>query len=262
MSDFSVQMANIDPISSRRETIDVLSYAVVHNAVVVTGLLGSYFSSHHGLSESATFILETCPGDVPEPISGALQCIQGVNHMRQDPAYADCLIRVQDGIEFRAHKCILAAQSAYFSGMFESGPLRSLSISLPVCISCDEWVLGMVESVDSVVVLDDIEASVMDAVLDFVYGRVVSVAPDQAVAVFKASDRLQLPDLTRLVVGILKNDIQLDTIFDVLHIAGNYMNEELWSACVAFTRSNTHQLRRTSPPRQSSLALLESIMWC
>ena len=105
----------------------------------------------------------------------------------------------------------------------------------------------MVESVDNVVVLDDIEACVMEVVLDFAYGRVVSVAPDQAVAVFKASDRLQLPDLTRLVVGILKNGIQSDTIADVLNIAGNYMNEELWSACVTFTRSNTHHLRRISP---------------
>lgn len=128
MNDFSIQTANIDPISSRRESVDVLSYAVVNNAVVVTGLLGSYFSAHHGLSESATFILETCPGQVPEPISGALQCIEAVSGMREDAAYTDCLIRVHDGVEFRAHKFILAGQSNYFSRMFDSGLAQILAL--------------------------------------------------------------------------------------------------------------------------------------
>lgn len=121
MNDLSVMPANIDPISSRRESVDVLSYAVVEDSVVVTGLLGSYFSAHHGLSESATFILETCPGHVPEPISGTLQCVQAVGEMRKDVCYADCSIQVMDGVEFSVHKFILAAQSSYFSKMFESG---------------------------------------------------------------------------------------------------------------------------------------------
>ena len=121
MNDFCVQGASIDPISSRRESVDVLSYATVHNSVVVTGLLGSYFSAHQGLSESATFILETCPGKVPEPTSGALQCVCAVSEMRHDTKYTDCLIQVQDGVEFKVHKCILAAQSSFFAKMFESG---------------------------------------------------------------------------------------------------------------------------------------------
>jgi len=221
MNDFSVRSADIDPISSRRESVDVLSYAVVDNFVVVTGLLGSYFSAHHGLSESATFILETCPGQASEPLSGSLQWIEAVNGSQQDTNYSDCLIRARGGEEFRAHKFILAAQSAYFSKMFES---------------------GMMESVDSVVILDDLQASVVGIVLDFIYGRVISVPSDLAIAVFKASDRLQLPALTRLIVGILKDEIQLDTIPDVLQIAGNFMNEDLWTACVQFTKANMHNL--------------------
>lgn len=121
MADYSIQTADIDPITSRRESVDVLSYTVMNNSVVVTGLLGSYFSAHHGLSEPATFILETCPGKVPEPVSGTLQCMTAVNAMRRDAIYADCMIRVQGGIEFSVHKFILAAQSNYFYTMFKSG---------------------------------------------------------------------------------------------------------------------------------------------
>lgn len=100
----------------------------------------------------------------------------------------------------------------------------------------------MLESVDNVVALTDLDASVMEIILDFVYGRLVHVPSDQAVAVFKASDRLELPDLTRLVVDILKNEISTETIADVLQIAGNFMNQELWTACVEFAKPNVRNL--------------------
>lgn len=121
MNDFSIQKANIDPISSRKESVDVLSYAVINNSVVVTGLLGSYFSSHHGLSESATFILETCPGQVPEPVSGSYQSLKALSEMREQLTHTDCIIRVRDGAEFPVHKSVIASQSNYFLKMFDSG---------------------------------------------------------------------------------------------------------------------------------------------
>lgn len=117
----------------------------------------------------------------------------------------------------------------------------------------------MVEAVDNIVCLQDLEASVMEIVLDFVYGRVVSIPPEHAIAVFKASDRLQLPDLTKLVVGILKDEIQSDTIADVLQIAGNFMNEELWMACVQYTKANMHNLRRAQPGLLCSISVVSCV---
>ena len=117
----------------------------------------------------------------------------------------------------------------------------------------------MVEAVDNVVKMDDLSPSVMEIILDFIYGRAVSIPADHAVAVFEASDRLNLPDLTTVVIGILKNDIQCETITDVLHIAGNYMNDELWTACVDYAKANTHNLRRTpSTPLSLSLTPCDS----
>lgn len=104
------------------------------------------------------------------------------------------------------------------------------------------FLVGMVESVNNTVVLDDLEASVMEIVLDFVYGCNVVVPSNLAVSVFKASDRLQLPDLTKLTVDILKGGIGHESLTDVLQIAGDFINEELWEACVEFANSNRHNL--------------------
>jgi len=105
----------------------------------------------------------------------------------------------------------------------------------------------MIESVESVVVLDDLDASVMAIILDFVYGRILEVPEEHAVALFKASDRLQLPELNKMAVGLLKDQVKSETITDVLQIAGNFMNEELWMACVEYIKANMVNFRGRSP---------------
>ncbi|GMH44894.1 hypothetical protein BSKO_12851 [Bryopsis sp. KO-2023] len=217
LADQTLQRANVDPLGTRREvTVEFLSHTVVNSSMVVTGLLGSHLAPCQ--SQSATFILETVPGQVPEPLSGSVKLLEACSDLRNGSMDGtDRLALIVQGKQFLAHKTILASRSRYFATMFTS---------------------GMVESATDTVTLDDINPDVMDIILDFVYGRTMSIPSNLAVALFTASDRLEIPDLTKVVVCELKSEINVENIAAILQIAGRYDNSELWDACISFARGS------------------------
>lgn len=221
LADCTLQRANIDPLGNRRDlTVEFLSHTVVGCSMVVTGLLGSPLS--HGQSQSATFLLETVPGQVQEPVSGSVTLLESFSKLRDVPTdSADIVTLSVQGKQYKAHKLILAARSPYFAKMFES---------------------GMLESVSNSVTITDIPPEVMDVILDFIYGKTVKIPNKLAVSLFKASDRLEIPDLTEVVVGELKSEINAESVAAILQIAGRYDNSELWNSCIYFASSSHKNL--------------------
>lgn len=100
----------------------------------------------------------------------------------------------------------------------------------------------MIESISNKVILNEMDPEVLNVILDFMYGRVVTVPSNIAISVFKASDQLQISELTKLMVSILKSGIHTENVANILRIAGEYANDELWDACVNFSRMNTSNL--------------------
>lgn len=221
LADKTLQRANIDPLGNRREvSVEFLSHTVVNSSMVVTGLLGSPLS--HGQSQSATFILETVPGQVQEPLSGSVKLLESFSQMRDTPVdSSDSVVLSVQGKQFTANKVILASRSPYFAKMFQS---------------------GMMESVSNMVTLADILPEVMEVILDYLYGRTVTIPNNLAVSLFKASDRLEIPDLTHVVVGELKSEINAESVAAILQIAGRYDNPDLWMACTSFAKSSRNNL--------------------
>ena len=59
-------------------------------------------------------------------------CYEKINEMRQLNQLSDVTITADDGMEFTAHRLVLAASSAYFRAMFTSDMMESRADSVRI----------------------------------------------------------------------------------------------------------------------------------
>ena len=115
----------------------------------------------------------------------ACHCVElmaGINKQRQEDSHCDVTLVVQ-GREFRAHKCVLSAASRFFDSMF----------------TCN-----MKEKDQPSVKIEQISASTMKLVLEFVYTGDVEVDGGGALGLLTAANYLLMPKLEHRAVDALK----------------------------------------------------------
>lgn len=114
-----------------------------------------------------------------------------------------------DGKSLRAHKFILAARSPVFAAMFQS---------------------GMQESQSSVIVIEDVEAEVMQAVIRYIYcGDIEEEHEDNAlfaIKLFAAADKYHLKFLRTLCESFIAANLSPDIVSAAM-IAGHLHDSQL-----------------------------------
>jgi len=148
------------------------------------------------------------------------------------------------GERIEAHKAILAARSPVFASMF-SCPMR--------------------ESAGGEVLLDDLPAPTVRALLTFLYtGEAAQVAGDeQTTALLKAAHRFQVPGLVRRCAQALAECLTVETAADRLETAELIGCAELKSQCLDYIAAHVSEVQSTesySKMAERRPALLKDIL--
>ncbi|XP_035682039.1 kelch-like protein 29 isoform X1 [Branchiostoma floridae] len=113
---------------------------------------------------------------------------QRLNQQRETGHLCDVAV-VVEGQRFSAHRCVLAAQSDYFHGLFNH---------------------SFIEGQQKEVNIGEITANTMAQVLAFLYSGSCRVNVRTAVDVLMAADMLLLPDLKQRIIDFLIENVSFD----------------------------------------------------
>ena len=132
--------------------------------------------------------------------------------LRQKDTLCDVTLRVE-GLEFRAHRVILAAGSPFFQCLFTN---------------------DMKENLAGEVILNEVSALVMDDVLQFIYTGDVSVTHQNAKELAIAANFLLITSLKEVCLGYLQQSLGLSNCFSLRDFAEKYDYKSLKLAATDF----------------------------
>mmetsp|Transcript_36180 Transcript_36180/g.91317 ORF Transcript_36180/g.91317 Transcript_36180/m.91317 type:complete len:696 (+) Transcript_36180:139-2226(+) len=136
-------------------------------------------------------------------------------------SHSDVVLMV-DNKRFPTHRLVLAAQSEIFDAMFQG---------------------GMKEDTTGEVVVKDMRPEVMRSFLSYLYGCLDAIRPDQAMELFRASDRYGVISLRNECLHMLKCAIDASNAAAIAQLADEHQCSELFQACIKFT-ANCSELPR------------------
>lgn len=110
-----------------------------------------------------------------------------LHELYKDRMFCDVTLVVEEGHEFPAHRVILAAGSPYFSAMFRNDHL---------------------ESTQSRVMLNDIETSSLEGILDFLYSSRLSISETNVQSILRVASLLQITSVVEACCEFLR--VRLD----------------------------------------------------
>ncbi|XP_037043210.1 protein roadkill-like [Bradysia coprophila] len=108
------------------------------------------------------------------PTNAAL--MNDLNQLLKEPKYSDVTIICSGGV-LKAHKCILAARSTFFSETFKS-----------------------VESIANEVTIMDVDVCVMKLVLQFIYTGEISLSETDLMEILRCAEKFDLSELRDLCI--------------------------------------------------------------
>ena len=131
---------------------------------------------------------------------------------------------VADGKEFKAHKVVLASQSQFFKTRFAS-----------------RWS----GSADDKVEMTDISASVMEAILSYMYTGTVTDIDKIAYKLLPAAEEYALVGLRGMCEETLAKSLTISSAIDVLIHADAHNTINLKKACMGFILSNIASVKQS-----------------
>ncbi|XP_078351632.1 kelch-like protein 25 [Oculina patagonica] len=153
-----------------------------------------------------------------EPSQHRQELIKRLDILRTNQSFCDVTVAVKDG-EFNAHKVVLAAASPF---------IRSLLAS------------DMRESKEQLIKieLEEATASVMEAVLQYVYTGDVLVTEESAHNLIATADYLLLPGLETMACNFLKENMTVENCIFNYYFADKYRCVELGESAREVINSN------------------------
>ncbi|XP_048350811.1 kelch-like protein 35 [Sphaerodactylus townsendi] len=142
----------------------------------------------------------------------AEQILQALDHYRKEGVFTDVVL-MMDGQEFPCHHATLSANSAYFRAMFAS---------------------GLKAGRQDVVNLQNISASTMGLILDYMHGKDVVIQEDNVEGLLKLSDLLQISKLQEACINFLEDQLHPSNCFSIKKLAENF--------CVPFLVEKSERL--------------------
>ena len=132
---------------------------------------------------------------------------------------------IVDGHEFKAHKTILMARSEVFAKMFAS---------------------GMNESQTNIIEITDIEPTIIDIMLRFIYtGKVDQVKAEDWPLLMLAADKYQLNGLKRICVQYLYLNINNSNALKAFSLGDRLNDSQLMNRSMAYIRNEIKDLIQT-----------------
>ncbi|XP_070536123.1 kelch-like protein 11 [Ptychodera flava] len=135
-----------------------------------------------------------------EKISHHIQLVEQLKSQRDSGQFCDVHLVVDDH-EYDAHRCVLAACSAYFDSMFRG---------------------GFVEVGSKYVQLQCTSANGMQCILDFMYVGTAHLTMDNVYDVIKGADHFLMTDLKNFCGNFLEKHLTASNCFDVRELARLY----------------------------------------
>lgn len=142
-----------------------------------------------------------------ESVSTSLptRIIENLRLLRKESKLCDFTIEVED-VQFRVHQTLLAACSDYFRAMLTSDSK---------------------EAKQGRVVIQDINATTMGAVLDFFYSSKVNLSNSNVQEILFAASFFQIAPLVDISVEFIKQRVEVDNCVGVLNVADRCNLEDL-----------------------------------
>lgn len=134
--------------------------------------------------------------------------VDNFQRLYSDGNFSDVTVRTSSK-EFPAHKVILCAQSAVFSGMFDR---------------------DMLENKTGVVEIEDLDDDTLEKLLLFIYtGTVKDLEWEMAPHLYYAADKYGIEELKKECVDFFKFNIDTSKVCDVLVLADRHQDKALES---------------------------------
>ena len=147
--------------------------------------------------------------------------LRSLNAMRQENCLCNVVLRVNGTINFSAHRCVLSASSSYFQALF-----------------ADDFL----EKTTGVVKLDEIGATAMEKVLEFIYTGEVEIDVVNARDLVVVADYLNISALKLNASAVLERSINLSNCLTLQQFSFKYDCDRLKESCAFFINQNFSQV--------------------
>ncbi len=171
--------------------------------------------------------------------SGNVICVKKedfATHEEEEDHHTTTMME-EDGIQIRAHKCILTARSEYFKALFRKSAGGG-----------EDKKLSFREAAGSVIHVDpSFAASTVQMMLEFLYTNRVrsltSVSTDDLLKLLHLSDMYSLRDLKRLVEHeLIRSHMDVNTVARMYCATEDYNANRLSQACIDFIMENIREV--------------------
>lgn len=126
---------------------------------------------------------------------------------------SDVVLKVE-GVEIRAHRCVLAARSPVFLAMMTHETKEKIS--------------GVVE-------IPDVEKSIFSDFLNYLYtGSVEKLTVENVVKLYTTADKYQVDDLKEICMDHMMMNVSIDNFCDVLTLSLRHDEKDLKEVCIQF----------------------------
>ncbi|XP_051173211.1 speckle-type POZ protein B-like [Leptopilina boulardi] len=140
-----------------------------------------------------------------------------------DQTLKDVTFKVENKV-FTAHKMILSLRSPVFAAMFKS---------------------KMSEELTSIVEIKDIESTIFQKMLRFIYTDEVKYLKESAIQLYNAAEKYQLEKLKRMCINSLYENLSLKTVIETLKFAKKFSIFYLEQSCLKYLVLNIETLKET-----------------
>lgn len=156
----------------------------------------------------------------------------------EDELFADVTISVE-GKEFQLHRLVLSAQSCFFRSMFTS---------------------NLKEAHNRVIELQDVSESVFQLLVDYIYHGTVKLRAEELQETYEVADMYQLTALFEECSRFLARTVQVRNCLQVMWLADQHSDMELYTAAKHCAKSHLSQLQDTEEFLHLPVRLLTDIL--
>ncbi|XP_043468165.1 speckle-type POZ protein-like isoform X2 [Leptopilina heterotoma] len=163
---------------------------------------------------------------IPKPFTRFAKADNLLNQVEcffDDQAFKDVTLKVDDK-EFNAHKTILILRSPVFAAMFKS---------------------KMTEEQTSTVEIKDINPTIFQKMLRFIYTEKVEDLDESAAELYYAAEKYQLGELKTMCLNSLYKNLSTDSVIETLKLAEIFSIFDLKRKAFECLASNVEELKET-----------------
>jgi len=171
---------------------------------------------------------------------GKTACLgNSLRTQQQHGLYTDVLIQTDENNVFPCHRGVLAADSEFWSAMFNG---------------------GFSEEKKKVIELENINSLAFQQVLSYVYTGRFTISSDTVINIYKAADFLQYYYVTQCCIDFIQEDLNIDTYIDYLNFSQLFSLEILIAAVKNFVLKNFDIVTKHNSLGQLPLEMLMEIL--